>query len=83
MNSKKSTIDPIFNLGSIVFLICAVILTVVKPDWVGAWIDAPAWFGGFFVFYLVMAGLSLRTYAKVSMILEDIEKREVMAHEND
>lgn len=76
MDNKKSTIDPIYNLGSIVLLICAVILTIIKPDWIGSWMDAPAWFGGFMVFYFVMAGIMLRMYAKVSRILEDIEKSE-------
>lgn len=83
MNNKKSTLDPIYNLGSIVFLFSAAILTIIKPDWVGAWMDAPAWFGGFVVFYFVMSAFTLRTYAKVSMILDDMEKGEVRTYEDD
>ena len=76
MDNKKSTLEPIYNLCSIVVLICAVILTIFKPSWIGAWMDAPAWFGGFMVFYFAMTGLSLRMYAKVSTILEGIENED-------
>ena len=83
MDNNKCTLDPIFNLGSVVLLISAVILTITKPSWVGAWMDAPAWFGGFVVFYFVMSAFSLRTYAKVSRVLEEFEKNEVRTYEND
>lgn len=83
MDNNKSTLDPLFNLGSIVFMICALILVIIKPDWLGSWIDAPAWFGGFMALYFVMAGISLRIYAKVSRVLEEFEKREVMTYEDD
>lgn len=83
MDNKKSTLDPLFNLGSIVFLFTAVILVIIKPDWVGSWMDAPAWFGGFMALYFVMAGISLRAYAKVSRVLEEFEKHEVMTYEDD
>lgn len=83
MDNNKCTLDPIYNLGSIVLLISAVILTINKPDWVGAWMDAPAWFGGFVALYFVMSAFTFRTYAKVSKVLENIEKREVMTYEND
>lgn len=42
----------------------ALLICILRPEWVGAWLDSPAWFGGTIPIMFALMALVVRTERK-------------------
>ena len=62
---KFMGMHPFLILEWILF-IDALLICIIRPEWVGAWLDSPEWFGGTIPILFVMLAMVARIERKYS-----------------